>query len=70
MSDSEDEIKLAVIAKDIEYIKDSIKVINRKLDKDYVTKMEFEPVKRIVYGMVGIILVAVLSGVVGMVVMQ
>lgn len=42
--------------------------INRKLDEKYVTHAEFEPVKKCVYGLVSIILVAVVGAIVALVV--
>lgn len=56
-----EEIQIAVIARDIEYIKDNVKNINAKLEGDYVTREEFDPIKKIVYGLVGLILVSVVG---------
>jgi len=39
-------------------------------DEKFVTNERFRPVKNIVYGMVGFILLAFLSGVVGMVILK
>jgi len=36
-----------------------VEEINEKLDKMFVTKSEFDPIKNVVYGMIGLILVAV-----------
>lgn len=52
----------------IEYIKQDIHEIKNKLDKNYVTQNEFEPVKRVVYGLVTLILVAVVGALVGLVI--
>lgn len=52
---------LAIIELNIEYIKEEVIKVVEKVDKDYVTKTEFTPVRNIVYGMVGVILVAVLG---------
>lgn len=35
--------------------------------KDYVKRSEFEPIQKLVYGVVGLILIAVMSGVVALV---
>ncbi len=58
--------KLDVIANDITYIKrdvqnlvSSIHDVNDKMSIDYITKQEFEPVKRLVFGLVSLILIAV-----------
>ena len=57
--------KVAVMANDVQHIKNEVSEIKQMLLKQYVTKLEFEPVKRLVYGTVGIIggsiLVAVLA---------
>ncbi len=65
-----DETKLAVIATDISYIKTDVADIKRNQSLNFVSKDEFEPIKRIVYGVVGLILVAVVGAVVSLVVRQ
>lgn len=51
------DVQMAIIATDIKYIKAAIDEI-----KDaYVTQAEFRPVKTIVYGLVGIVLVGVVT---------
>lgn len=45
----------------IKYIQRDIAEIKEKLADKYVTKDEFDPVKRLVYGLVGLILVAVIG---------
>jgi hypothetical protein len=66
-----DEVQVAVMANDIQYIKKSIDEINAKLNGDfYVTKNEFDPVKKVVYGLVGMTLVAVLGAVLGFFIMK
>lgn len=57
-----------VIKNDIGYIKDDIKEIKSQINSNYVTKDQFEPVRRLVYGMVGIILTAVIVALVALVV--
>lgn len=61
---------VATLSAAIEYIKDSIDKIEKKLDNKYVTKDEFAPVKLIVYGLVGMILVAVIGAVIALVVVS
>lgn len=51
----------------IRYIQRDIAEINIKLDDKYVTKEEFIPVRNVVYGMVAIILVAVIGAIVTLV---
>jgi hypothetical protein len=52
----------------IKYIQRDIAEIKEKLDDKYVTKDEFLPVKNIVYGMVAIILIAVLGGLIALII--
>jgi hypothetical protein len=50
-----------LLKKDIEYIKDAVKDMKEDLRTRFVTQDQFRPVKIIVYGMVALILTAVLS---------
>lgn len=75
MSNSQsDETKLAVIANDIAYIRGEVKDIKDQFASSFMAKAEGEILKarvsqleRIVYGMIGIILVGVLGSVMGLV---
>jgi len=65
------ETKLAVMANDIGHIKLQLVAIKNALDAltdHYVTKAEFEPVKKLVYGVVAMILVAVVAAIIALVV--
>jgi hypothetical protein len=66
----DDIITIAGLTKDISYIKDEITEIKVKLESKYVTQTEFEPVKRIVYGLVGLILVAVVGSLLGLILLK
>lgn len=44
------------MAKDISYIKDDVAEIKLKIESDYITRQEFEPIKRIVYGIITLLL--------------
>lgn len=61
-------IKIAEIGRDIVYIKDKLDNIEDQVGSSYVTKSEFEPIKKVVYGMVSLILIAVVGGLVALVV--
>ena len=63
-----DETKLAVIQNDVTYIKEKMNAIDTKVSSGYVTKEEFEPIKKIVYGVVSLILVAVVGALIALVV--
>ena len=61
MEEIEDRVQLAEIKKDVGYIRGEITKINILLAEKYVTVGEFTPVKNIVFGMVGFILIAVMG---------
>lgn len=63
-----DDIKLAVIQNDLSYIKEKMNAIDTKVSMGYVSKEEFEPIKKIVYGVVSLILVSVVGALVALVV--
>lgn len=58
-----DETAIALVQRDIEYIKKSIDGINTKLETYYVSNDRFEPVRNVVYGLVGVILTTVVGAV-------
>lgn len=60
--------KLAVIQNDITYIKEKLNSVDEKVSNHYVTKEEFDPVKKLVYSVVGIILIAVVGALTSLVV--
>lgn len=63
-----DETKLAVMQNDITYIKEKLNTVDQKVSTHYVSKEEFEPIKKIVYGLVSLILIAVVGALVALVV--
>ena len=62
------EKKIGMMQTDIKYIKEKIDSIENKLDDKFVRKIEFNPVKKIVYGMLGAILLAFLGGIINLVI--
>jgi subtilase family serine protease len=62
------QVKLAEVQKDVEFIKIEITEIKKKLDSIYVTQDEFDPVRKIVYGVVSLILVAVVGAIIALVI--
>jgi len=56
-----------VIATKLDYISRDVAEIKLKLEKDYVTQNEFAPIKQIVYGMVSVVLLAVVGAIVTLV---
>ena len=68
MANQSDETKLAVIQTDLTYIREKLNAVDNKVSSNYVSKEEFEPIKNIVYGLVSLILVAVVGALVAIVV--
>lgn len=65
---SSDEVKFAVMQNDLTYIKKQLEAVDAKVSGSYVSKEEFEPIKKIVYGLVSLILVAVVGAVLALVI--
>ena len=64
------EVQLALLVQEVKRLGDDIKDIKdlSKTDRTlYVTKDEFAPVKTLVYGMVGLILIAVVGAILALV---
>jgi hypothetical protein len=59
--------KIALIQKDVEYIKEKVDGVDQKVSTHYVSREEFEPIKKIVYGLVGLILAAVVGALISLV---
>lgn len=53
--------QIAVMANDLGYVRKAVDSLNEKIDNNYVTKEMFEPIQKIVYGLVGLILIAVVG---------
>lgn len=60
---SNTDVNIAVIQSNLVDIKEDVHDIKTKLESEYITKAEFEPVKRIVYGVIGILGVATLGAI-------
>lgn len=61
-------VKLAVMANDMTYLKNAVDKIDQKISSGYVTKEEFDPIKRIVYGLISLVLIAVVGALLALVV--
>lgn len=68
---SKEQVDLAIMAKDIAQVKQTVTKISTRLESNYVTKdqlqvlqTKFDIVQRVVYGVVSIILVAFVTGLV------
>lgn len=55
------ETTLALIGQKLDSLEKKIDKIDSSLECDYVTQDQLDPIKRIVYGMVGVILLSVVA---------
>lgn len=62
------ETKIAVMANDVKRIKDDVHEVKRKLEADYITRTEFDPVKKIVYGLVALVLTGVIGALITLII--
>jgi hypothetical protein len=54
-------IDYKLINKDVKYIKEEITDIKKLITSEYVTKTEFDPIKKLVYGLVTTVLLSVVA---------
>jgi len=52
----------------LSYLIEDVKEIKAKLERDYITRQEFDPIKRIVYGVVFLIIAGVIKLLLGVIV--
>lgn len=60
---SEHVTNIKIMANDLGYVRQDVAEIKVKLESHYVTKDQFEPVKKIVYGLIGVLGVATLGAI-------
>lgn len=58
---SREDVIIAEIKRDLLYIKEKINDIELKLDHQYVTQAEFQPVRMIAYGLVSMVVMGVVG---------
>lgn len=58
------DVQMAVMQNDIGYIKSKVDSIESQVNLKYVTKEEFNPVRNLVYGAAGVMLLAILGAIV------
>lgn len=63
-----DETNIALLQKDVQYIRDTVQKIETNLEADYITRIEFEPIKKIVYGLIALVLTMVLGAVLSLII--
>jgi hypothetical protein len=61
-------VKIAELGRDVNYVKDTVDRIDKKVSQGYVTKEEFAPIKRLVYGVVSLVTIAVVGALMELVV--
>lgn len=66
----QDEITVAVIAAKMDYVKEKVDEIANKLEKDYVSRIEFIPVRNAVYGLIGLICTTVVGALLALVIVK
>jgi hypothetical protein len=57
---------LAQLDLKLDYIKSEVSDIKSRLEKNYVTQDQFSPVRNLVYGMVGVVMVSFIAGLVAL----
>lgn len=62
--------KIEVALEQLTRVREDIKSLENKIDNNYVTKTEFEPVQKLVYGLVGLVLTTVFGALVLLVIKQ
>ena len=62
------DVSIAVIKNDLDHLCTDVREIKEMLEKKYVTKEEFDPIKKIVYGVVGLVLTAIMVGILALVI--
>lgn len=64
------ETQIAVVIEQVGGVRRDITALSDKIDNNYVTKTEFEPVQKLVYGLVGLVLTTVVGALLLLVVKQ
>jgi hypothetical protein len=64
------DIKVALIQKDVSYIKQKLDQGFSEIPRLYVTRAEFEPVRNLVYGMTALMLSAVVIALLTLIIKQ
>ena len=58
---NKDELNIAVIKNDVSYIRDDVSAIKAVLQTNYVTKDQFQPVKKIAYGAITFLVAIIIT---------
>ncbi len=68
MKNDTDKVSIAVMANQVSNIQSDVRDIKGRLEKDYVTQDQFDPIKRLVYGVVGLVLASVVLAVLALII--
>lgn len=68
MTKAQDKTDIAVMRNQLENLIKIVDKIDVRLESDYITRQEFDPIKKVVYGVVSLILVAVVGALVALVI--
>lgn len=68
MTDKSLETKIELALDQLERVREDIKALESKIDAQYVTRYEFDPIKKIVYGMVTLVLTGVIGAILTLVI--
>jgi thiosulfate reductase cytochrome b subunit len=61
---------IALMGRDIKEIRHDVSDMQENIHENYITRIEFDPVQKIIYGIVGVVLLTVLSALVALVVVK
>ena len=62
--------KIEVALEQLTRVREDIKSLENKIDNNYVTRTEFEPVKKLVYGLVSLTLMTVVAALYAQIIKQ
>ena len=65
-----DKITLAVLSTKLDYVISKVTDIETKQNNTFITRIEFDPINKIVYGVVALILTTVVGAVLALIVMK
>lgn len=64
------EVSLATMKNDIDYIKERLDGLHSMMKDELVTKYEFSPVRNLVYGATGLVLLGVITAIVRLIMLS
>lgn len=68
MSEKTIETKVEVMLTELRIAKEDIREIKEAMKQEYISRQEFEPIKKIVYGLVSVILLGVIGALIKVVI--